>query len=95
MLLFVFWPFVALILSVAASQCGTTNGPCSSNGCAGLNNPGGVGQCTNGTFAGCPCTNVCGTSNGACNLGSCAGLNNPGGTGYVKNIYSFGILKAS
>lgn len=89
MLLYIFLLFTTLLQSVACSSvCGTTPGLCSSNGCAGINVPGGIGHCTNGTYSGCSCTNVCGTSNGACNLGSCSGMNNPGGVGYVEIIFS-------
>lgn len=70
-------------IACQSSLCGPTNGPCDQSDCAGLNNPGGVGQCTNGTYIGCGCANVCGTENGACNLGDCNGFNNPGGFGYV------------
>ncbi|KAF2868638.1 hypothetical protein BDV95DRAFT_642281 [Massariosphaeria phaeospora] len=64
------------------ANCGTTNGACNANGCAGVNNPAtGAGICTAGDFAGCPCANVCGATSGKCNENNCGGLNDPSGVG--------------
>lgn len=50
---------IAANLLAGRSNCGTTNGPCSSNGCQGINKQdGSPGVCTAGKFIGCPCASL-------------------------------------
>ncbi|KZM20791.1 uncharacterized protein EKO05_0010860 [Ascochyta rabiei] len=62
------------------TACGSVNGPCDENGCAGFNDPAGgsSGVCSAGQWAGCHCQSVCGSSPGPCNENGCEGQFNLG-----------------
>jgi len=68
------------ILSIR-QECGTKNGPCDKNGCAGINDPiSGLGVCT-ASFKGCPCASVCGPHTGSCSDNGCQGQIDSDGIG--------------
>ncbi|KAF2665038.1 hypothetical protein BT63DRAFT_428989 [Microthyrium microscopicum] len=61
--------------SIEAILCGTVNGNCYENGCAGDKSPGGI-TCTAGQWRGCPCGYGCGKNTGKCNANGCNGSGN-------------------